>query len=191
MKEVMHMLINNISKKCIAYNTNNFLINPKRINRKLQACDKIIHLFRLPFIKLGTWLGFLNIEYSYIHGNKSRLKIGKNCSTTNTIFNVNSGNINIKDNTIFGHNCMLLTGTHQFYNGKRASLTKGHAIYETPETGRDILIGSGCFIGSGVIIIGPVTIGNNVIIGSGSVVTKDVSDSCFVVGIPGKVISKH
>ena len=63
MKEVMYMLINNISKKCIAYNTNNFLINPKRINRKLQACDKIIHLFRLPFIKLGTWLGFLNIEY--------------------------------------------------------------------------------------------------------------------------------
>ena len=191
MKGLIHMPTNRVSNKCSIYKDNNFFINPKRLNRKIGACDRIISLLRWPFLKFGTWLGFVNIEYSYVHGDKNKLKIGKNCSTTNTIFNVNSGNIIIKDNTIFGHNCMLLTGTHQFYNGKRASLSKSHSVQETPSNGRDILIGQGCFIGSGAIIIGPVTIGDNVIIGAGSVVTRDIESSCFSAGIPNKVISKH
>jgi acetyltransferase-like isoleucine patch superfamily enzyme len=182
---------NSVISKCNIYNKNGFFINPKRIKKKMGACNRFIFFLRYPFIKFGTWLGFVNIEYSYVHGNKNRLKIGDKCSTTNTIFNVNSGNITIKENTIFGHNCMLLTGTHQFYNGKIATLSRGHDVQETPLTGRDILIGSGCFIGSGAIIIGPVTIGNNVIIGSGSVITKDIEDSCFVAGVPGVIISKY
>jgi acetyltransferase-like isoleucine patch superfamily enzyme len=155
------------------------------------VCDRIIHIFRQPFIEFATWLGFINIDYSYVHGDKNRLHLGENCSTTNTIFNVNSGDITIGNDTIFGHNCMLLTGTHEFFNGKRASLDKEALIDEVPINGRDILIGSGCFIGSGVTIIGPVKIGNNVIVGSGSVVVKDIADSCFVTGIPAKIMRKN
>jgi acetyltransferase-like isoleucine patch superfamily enzyme len=142
-------------------------------------------------LKIGTWLGFVNIEYSYIHGDKNRLNIGKRCSTMNTIFNVNSGNIIIGDDTIFGQNCLLLTGAHRFHNGRRASLNSHIEIMEVPTEGRDITIGRGCFIGSGSTIIGPVSITNNVIIGAGSVVTKDVLTPCFVAGVPAKIISVH
>ena len=69
-------------------------------------------------ILIGLYLGFRNINYSYVHGNKSRIKIGKNCSTMNTIFNSISGDISIGNDTIFGHNCMVLTGTHKFIDGK-------------------------------------------------------------------------
>jgi len=105
----------------------------------------------------------------------------------NSLFNVISGHITIGDDTIMGHNCMFLTGTHQFHNGMRASFQNGN-YEETPNSGRDIIVGEGCFIGSGAIVVGPVTIGNNVIIGAGSVVSKDIPDSCFAAGVPAKVI---
>ena len=108
----------------------------------------------------------------------------------NSIFNVISGEIHIGDNTIFGHNCMILTGTHNFKNGVRVSLDDGSIDDETPKNGRDVLIGKGCFIGSGVTIIGPVEIGNNVIIGSGSVVNKSIPCSSFFAGVPAKFIKK-
>ena len=121
-----------------------------------------------------------------------RVKLGKNCSTMNSIFNVISGEIHIGDDTIFGHNCMVLTGTHNFKNGLRISLdSSSNEDDETPTDGRDIIIGSGCFIGSGVTIIGPVKIGNNVIVGSGSVVTKSIPNSTFFAGVPAKFIKKN
>lgn len=170
----------------------NFFLNPiRRTNRTNRSIvSNILHWIRYFIIKIGILCGFQNIDYFYVHGSKKRLHLGENCSTMNSIFNVISGDIRIGNNTIFGHNCMILTGTHNFSGGVRVSLDKNRTIEETPTEGRDIEIGHGCFIGSGVIILGPVKIGNNVVIGSGSVVTKSIPDSCFVAGVPAKVIKK-
>lgn len=170
----------------------NFFLNPIRKPNKtnLSYLKRFLLWLRDAIIYIGCLCGFQNIDYSYIHGSKKRLHIGKNCSTMNSLFNVISGHITLGDNTIVGHNCMFLTGTHNFSEGVRTSLIENHTNEETPTKGRDIKIGHGCFIGSGVIIIGPVTIGNNVVIGSGSVVTKPIPDSCFAAGVPAKVIKK-
>lgn len=122
----------------------------------------------------------------YIHGKKARVHIGKSVSLVNTILNTSSGEIFIGDNTIFGHNCMILTGVHEFVGGMRKRLVAGGS--ESPSSGYDINIGSGCWITSGVIIIGKVSIGNNTIIGAGSVVTHDIPSGVFAAGIPAKVI---
>lgn len=169
---------------------NNFLYNPRRI-KWTGYINKIKYLFMYPFVQFGLWLGFQNIDYAYIHGDKTRLILGDNCSTMNTLFNVISGTITIGDNTLFTHNCMVLTGIHRFINGQLASLNSLHNEEEVPKNGRDIIIGSGCFIGSGAIILGNVTIGNNVIIAAGSVVTNNLPDNCFAGGIPAKPISFH
>ncbi|EIY16485.1 hypothetical protein HMPREF1062_06319 [Bacteroides cellulosilyticus CL02T12C19] len=50
------------------------------------------------------------------------------------------------------------------------------------------VIGNHCYIGTGAIIMEPVTIGNNVIIAAGAVVTKDIPDNVVVAGNPAKVI---
>lgn len=169
-----------------------FFLNPirntKKTNRSLIVRFK--SWTRCFFVELGLRCGFQNIDYSYVHGSKKRLHIGKNCSTMNSLFNVISGHITLGDNTIIGHNCMFLTGTHNFTEGVRISLIENGTNEETPTEGRDIKIGDGCFIGSGVTIIGPVTIGSNVVIGSCSVVTKSIPDSCFAAGVPAKVIKK-
>jgi acetyltransferase-like isoleucine patch superfamily enzyme len=167
----------------------NFILNPKR-KEELRGKNKLLFLLKVPFIHFGLWCGFFNVNYSYVHGDKSRLNIGRRCSTMNTIFNVISGSITIGNDTLFTHDCMVLTGTHEFVNGIRAGL-HSPPLEETPSEGKDIFIGNGCFIGSGSVILGKVTIGNNVIIGAGSVVTMDIPDDCFAAGIPAKVIKYH
>jgi len=59
---------------------------------------------------------------------------------------------------------------------------------EAPIKGFDIIIEEGCWIASGVIIIGAVTIGKHSIIGSGSIVTKDIPRNTFAAGIPARPI---
>jgi acetyltransferase-like isoleucine patch superfamily enzyme len=167
-----------------------FFLNPIRKSNRT-GYQHLLHFLKLPLIKIGLWCGFTNIEYSYVHGGIKLLKIGRHCSTTNTIFNVVSGTITVGDNTIFAHNCLVLTGVHRFYNGMRASLDEMSPIKETPGEGNDITIGSGCFIGSGTIILAGVNIGDNVIIGAGSVVTKDIPTGCFACGSPAKLIKYH
>jgi acetyltransferase-like isoleucine patch superfamily enzyme len=169
---------------------NNFILNPKRGSDAHGFKAKIKHLIQLPLIRLLQWLGFLNIDYTYIHGDKSSISIGENCSTMNAIMNVISGKISIGDNTILGHNCMLLTGTHIFYGGKLGSLCDP-IQEETPKSGRDIEVGAGCFIGSGSTILGPVKIGNNVLVAAGSIVNTDLPDSCVAAGVPAKIIKMH
>ncbi|SHN52976.1 serine O-acetyltransferase [Desulfitobacterium chlororespirans] len=52
-------------------------------------------------------------------------------------------------------------------------------------------VGNNVFIGSGAKILGSIKIGDNVKIGAGSVVTKPVPSNTTVVGVPGKVVSRH
>jgi acetyltransferase-like isoleucine patch superfamily enzyme len=171
----------------------NFILNPIRSIEY----DEDVNLgmlkrsLRTVITMLGLWAGFPNIDYSYIHGKKSRLHLGADCSTMNSIFNVISGHIYLGDHTIVGHNCMFLTGTHNFIDGKRISLSKPDKSPEVPKNGRDIVIGKGCFIGSGVTIVGPVNVGDNVLIAAGSVVTKDIGNNSFAAGVPAKVIENH
>ncbi len=121
----------------------------------------------------------------YVHGSKSRISIGKNVSLLNTVINTASGDVNIEDNVIFGHNCMLLTGRHEFKNGKRLFYS---GKPDTPKKGFDINIGEGSWITSGVIIVGNVSIGKHSIVCAGAVVTKNFPDHSIIAGVPAALI---
>jgi acetyltransferase-like isoleucine patch superfamily enzyme len=102
------------------------------------------------------------------------------------LFNTRSGRIFVGANTVFGQDVRLLTGKHA---NVREARQLGVELHYVPEAGRDIVIGRGCFIGSGAIIIGPVTLGDHAVVGAGAVVTRDVAAANFVGGNPAKVIS--
>ena len=164
-----------------------FFLNPKRETMRTWS-QRIKFWAQFPFIRFGLWLGFPNVDYSHFSGYRDRIRIGKGCSTMNTLFNTNSGTITVGDDTIFGSNCMVITGQHRFHKGRRARLQPDAPFGEVPENGNDIKIGSGCFICSSVVIIKGVTIGDNVIIGAGSVVTRDIPGDCFAAGNPARVV---
>jgi len=157
-------------------------LNPKR--KKLYKN----HLINI-LVKFGVKLGFMHIDYSNIHGD-GKLILGERVSTLNTIFNTNGGDITIGDDVIFSHNCMLLTGTHRFYKGKRASLSgvPFDTYPESPSSGRDICVNDGCFIGPGAVLIGPVDIGTGTIIYPSSVVIKSCPPYSVLAGVPATII---
>lgn len=150
-------------------------LNPKR--------KQPIGIKRLVIGYLNT-LGFKNFDYYYVHGEGSgnKLTLGKQVSVNDAVFNIASGNISVGDFTIFGHSVSVLTGFHRFSDGKLAKLTGDSLITEVPNSGFDIVIGSGCYVGSHAIILKGVKIGDNAIIGAGAVVTKSIKPGGFVIG---------
>lgn len=103
------------------------------------------------------------------------------------IFNTRSGAIRVGKNTIFGYDVLVLAGTHLTFGKVKES---GLDLHHLPESGKDIDIGSGCFIGSRAILIGPVKIGDYAAVGTGAVVTKDVPPYTLVAGSPARVIRR-
>lgn len=151
--------------------------------------------FRPTGRKIVSFFQRLALDTPVYMGDKTRVTVGERVALANTVLNVASGSISIGDRTIFSPNVMLLTGRHDFFEGTRVSLhpqfddsSWGGAKWEVPQHGNDIVIGSGCWLCAGSIVIGGVTLGNNVIVAAGAVVTTDVPDFSIVGGIPARKI---
>jgi len=93
--------------------------------------------------------------------------------------------------------------------GRRVVIDHGMGVVigETAEVGNDVLIymgvvlggtalenikrhptiGDGVIIGSGAIVLGPITIGRGAKVGAGSVVVRSVPPGATVVGVPGRI----
>ena len=134
-------------------------------------------------INLSKYLHQLFLISPALHGPEDRLHISKRVSRANTLFNTRSGSIHIGVGVMFGHNCMVLTGYHDY---TKPGETRERVTLEN--VNRYIIIEDGVWIASGVIIIGPCKIGKNSVIGSGSIVVKDIPPLTFAAGNPAKVI---
>jgi acetyltransferase-like isoleucine patch superfamily enzyme len=101
------------------------------------------------------------------------------------MFNTRSGQIRVGTNTVFGEEVMVLTGKHQHFGDRGAALADHQQV---PESGRDITIGTGCYIGSRALLIGPLTVGDFAVVGAGAVVTHDVPPYAMVAGVPARIV---
>jgi len=153
------------------------------INKLREYINYFLNISAIPIIWYLKKIGFTHRSL-YIHGDKKRLHIGKNCSLGNAIFNTRGGDIVIEDYVITGHNNLFVTGIHD-YKGALDNLDK---IYDVKTSGENIHIEKCVLFGSGAIVLGNVRIGEHSVIGAGSVVTKDIPPYSLAVGIPAKVI---
>lgn len=151
-----------------------------RIERAMRA------LVRRSILPVRRWVVRVVHTTPYVHGDSNRVHLGRRTSLLDAVLNTASGIIEIEDDVIFGHGCMVLTGRHEFAKGKRKRLSLGTA--DTPSEGFDIRIGTGTWIASGAIIVGGVTIGEHSIIAGGAVVTHDIPSHSIAAGIPAQVI---
>ncbi len=108
---------------------------------------------------------------------------GKNLHIEGAVF-INSGcrfqdqgGIYIGAGTQIGHNTILATLDHGMLPEERGDLHP-----------KPIHIGRNVWIGSGSIVLSGVAIGDNAVIGAGSVVTKDIPENMIAVGSPARVI---
>lgn len=135
---------------------------------------------RLVYSQIRNQLLFEKI----ILGDSNRVSIDPSAQVNNTLFNVLSGTITVKEHAFFGQNVCLLTGTHPI--NRPIHLRK----LEYPKEGRDIIIDEGAWLATNVTVIGPCRIGKKSVVAAGSVVTRDVPDYTIVAGIPAKAVGK-
>jgi hypothetical protein len=117
-----------------------------------------------------------------VFGPPERLRIAHTAVVNDALLNTVSGSITVEADAFFGHRVALLTGTHDV---TRRGLDRQRAV---PDAGRDIHIGSGAWIGTGAIILGPCRIGAHAVVSAGSVVTSDVPAETVVAGVPARIV---
>ena len=85
-------------------------------------------------------------------------------------------------------------GLHGIFISRYAVIGEGCRIYQNVTVGevdrKAPVIGEGCLIGAGAVILGDIKIGNHVKIGAGAVVNTDVPDNSTVVSQPVRIIEK-
>ncbi len=130
-------------------------------------------------------LGFHNHYRTFVHGPPERVHDARGRGRRHgAILNTRSGEIHLAQDVVLGHNAMLITGRHEFDDGRLRPEAD-----QVPEGGFDIRVGRGTWIASGAIVLGGVTIGEHVIVAAGAVVTRDAPDGTMVGGVPARVIA--
>jgi len=148
-----------------------------------------------PDVKIGKNVqiyGFVNL-YGCKIGDGSKIgcfvEIQKNAIIGNNV-KVSSHTficegVTIEDEVFIGHNVSFINDKYPHSINQNGSL-QTEADWKVVTT----LVKKGASIGTGSTILCGVTIGENAIIGAGSVVTKDVSPSTIVAGVPAKLLKR-
>ncbi|MCE8034520.1 acyltransferase [Billgrantia tianxiuensis] len=143
--------------------------------KELEALAKLL----MPYISV------LDMSHPKVWGDRNRLHIDRATIPINDLLiNTRSGHVTIKEDCFFGHRCMLLTGTHDY---RETGMRRLKAV---PDSGRDIVLERGVWLGSDVTVLGPVHIGENAVVAAGSLVTRDVPANTIVAGRPAKPVKK-
>ena len=85
-------------------------------------------------------------------------------------------------------------GLHGVYISRYAIVGADCRIYQNVTIGevnrKAPVIGDGCLIGAGAVLVGDIRIGSHVKIGAGAVVSQDIPDCCTVVSPPPRVMER-
>jgi len=109
-----------------------------------------------------------------------------------------------------GDRCMIGRGSHivghfqvevgdDVHTGPYVYITDQNHGYEDPDEvvhaqwPRDIpvVIGSGSWIGTGVVVLPGTVLGKNVVVGAGAVVRGTFPDHCVIAGVPARVVRSY
>lgn len=118
-----------------------------------------------------------------VFGDRTKLTIGEGVTLNDALINLSSGRVVLHDHVFFGHGVSLLTGTHDY---RRKNRERQLAV---PESGRDILVQEGAWLGSNVTVLGPCVIGAHSVVAAGSLVLHDVEPGSVYAGCPAKKIN--
>jgi acetyltransferase-like isoleucine patch superfamily enzyme len=107
---------------------------------------------------------------------EDRVDVGFNC-----VFASASG-ITVGTATIIAGNCYI--GGGRYFHDDLQVPIMDQGAYSRGE----IVIGEGCWLGAGAIVLDGVRLGKGVIVGAGAVVTKDAPDYAVLVGSPARIL---
>jgi len=109
-----------------------------------------------------------------------------------------------------GDRCMIGRGSHivghfqieigdDVHTGPHIYITdQNHGYENTDEVvhtqwphDEPVIIGTGCWLGAGVVILPGTVLGRNVVVGAGAVVRGTFPDFCVVAGVPARIVRRY
>ncbi|MQS76336.1 sugar O-acetyltransferase [Companilactobacillus halodurans] len=123
----------------------------------------------------------IHLEPPFYTDYGSNTVIGDNFYSNYECIIIDTANVKIGNNVMFGPRVGLYTAGHPI-----DSLIRNEHL----EYGKPITIGNDVWLGGNVVVNPGITIGNNVVIGSGSIVTRDIPDGVIAVGNPCRILRK-
>ena len=112
------------------------------------------------------------------------VRIGDRCLIGRGSGIVGHLSINIGDDVWTGHHVYITDQSHGYED-----VTRPISVQTQPE--KSVSIGSGSWLGHGVVVLPGAKIGRNVAVGANSVVTGELPDFCVAVGAPARVIRQY
>jgi acetyltransferase-like isoleucine patch superfamily enzyme len=132
--------------------------------------------------RFGATVGSrLYMERAVIVRGPDGLQMGSDCAVSAFTVLTCSGGLTIGDHVMVGYGCRVLTANHRVLPAGR------HFRYSGHETA-PVVLKSGCWLGTNVVVLPGVTVGEGAVAAAGAVVTRDVPDNTYVGGVPAKVI---
>ena len=116
---------------------------------------------------------------------KGRMVIGARSWIGQQAFLHSAGGITVGVRVGIGPGAKLLTSRHEL------PADRGAAIMDGPLAFAPIVLGDGCDVGIGAVVLPGVTVGRGAQIGAGAVVTHDVPAGAIVAGVPARVIGNR
>ena len=93
---------------------------------------------------------------------------------------------------VFAGEPSLPHGLHGVFVSRYAVVGRGCRIYQNVTIGevdgQAPVLGDGCLIGAGAVLVGGIRVGNRVRVGAGTVVCTDIPDGCTVVAQPARIL---
>ena len=139
---------------------------------------KYISIGRNSVVQRGGWLLALKINDT-----NPMIEIGDNCVIGDFCHITAVRKVKFENDVLLANNVYISDNLHGYEN-INIPIINQEVIFK-----KEVIIGSGSWIGENVCIIGA-SVGRNTVIGCNSVVTKDIDDYCIAVGSPARVIKR-
>lgn len=169
------------------------------MNRRIEYTLRIFfNFFRFTILKLiygkrinNSWKTLVSSKADIYLTNKGYINLGKMCNIEkNTQIRATGGEVFIGNNVYINRNCNIVS--HKKISiednvtiGPNVCIFDHDHNYKKKKTGndyvsKDVVIGTGTWIGSNCIITKGVIIGSNCVIATGTIVTKNVPNNMII-----------
>ena len=146
------------------------------------------HMTGVKYINIGintcigedTWLNVNNRMKG-----KYSIKIGDNCFIGRRNFFTSGKNITIGDYALTAIDCKFICANHVSENPLLPYIASGVSYSDS------IYVGTNCFFGAGVTVIGNISIGHGSVLGANALITKDIPPFSIVIGNPARVLRRY
>lgn len=177
--------------------------DPSFLERKARASDLCRRYNSTPYASrqerralleqmLGSVGTNVSIGSDFICDFGDNIHVGNNVSINHRCLFVDTNTITIGSNVLIAPGVQLNTSSHPVALQARLTpnWTPGSPQYFCRTRALPIVIGDGCWIGAGAIVLGGVTIGDGAVVAAGAVVTRDVAPMTVVGGVPARFIKQ-